>query len=107
MATASALGEFNNYINKFWGATYIVVTYGTEAPFYPNLTLSKVLSDPLVSQTTQRLNWLGAIGNSASNTKFLTVGVDSKTAFEHATSNITRSSTLSLREAVADNMHSP
>jgi len=55
MATASAFGEFNNYVNKFWGATDIVVTYGTEAPFYPNQTLNKVLSDPLVRQTTQRL----------------------------------------------------
>ena len=104
MATASALGEFNNYINKFWGATDIVVTYGTEAPFYPNLTLSKVLSDPLVWQTTQRLNWLGAIGNSASNTKFLIVGVDSKTDFDYATFNITGSSRVSFGEAVVDNI---
>src|SRR6266571_1158158 len=88
MATASALGEFNNYINKFWGATDIIVTYGTEAPFYPNQTLSKVLSDPLVRQTTQRLNWLGATGNSASN----------------ATFNITGSSRISFGEAVVDNI---
>ncbi|HWY29094.1 MAG TPA: hypothetical protein VNW25_07530, partial [Candidatus Sulfotelmatobacter sp.] len=75
MATASAFGEFNNYVNKFWGATDIVVTYGTEAPFYPNQTLNKVLSDPLVRQTTQRLNWLGAIGNTVSNSTFFLVGV--------------------------------
>src|SRR5207247_126251 len=84
MATASALGEFNNYINKFWGATDIVVTYGTEAPFYPNQTLGKVLSDPLVRQTTQRINWLGATGNSAPNTTFFIVGFDPKTDFENS-----------------------
>src|SRR5438034_545965 len=104
MATASALGEFNNYINKFWGATDIIVTYGTEAPFYPNQTLSKVLSDPLVRQTTQRLNWLGATGNSASNTTFFIVGVDPKTDFDYATFNITRSSRISFGEAVVDNI---
>ncbi len=104
MATASALGEFNNYINKFWGATDIIVTYGTEAPFYPNQTLSKVLSDPLVRQTTQRLNWLGATGNSASNTTFFIVGVDPKTDFDYATFNITGSSRISFGEAVVDNI---
>src|SRR3989442_6170340 len=65
MATASALGEFDNYINKFCGATDIVVTYGSEAPFYPNQTLSTVFSDPLVRQATPWLNWLAAIGNIA------------------------------------------
>src|SRR5437867_1794607 len=104
MATASALGEFNNYINKFWGATDIIMTYGTEAPFYPNQTLSKVLSDPLVRQTTQRLNWLGATGNSASNTTFFIVGVDPKTDFDYATFNITGSSRISFGEAVVDNI---
>src|SRR2546427_13252265 len=78
MATASALGEFNNYINKFWGATDIVVTYGTEAPFYPNQTLHKMSNESLIRQTTQRLNWLGAIGNSLSNSTFFIVGVDPK-----------------------------
>src|SRR5438034_105313 len=104
MATASALGEFNNYINKFWGATDIIVTYGTEARFYPNQALSKVLSDPLVRQTTQRLNWLGATGNSASNTTFFIVGVDPKTDFDYATFNITGSSRISFGEAVVDNI---
>src|SRR5207249_10101448 len=91
MATASALGEFNNYINKFWGAKDIIVTYGTEAPFYPNQTLSKVLSDPLVRQNTQKLNWLGATGNSLSNTKFFIVGGDPKTDFQFPPLKITGS----------------
>jgi putative ABC transport system permease protein len=103
MATASAFGEFNNYVNKFWGATDIVVTYGTEAPFYPNQTLNKVLSDPLVRQTTQRLNWLGAIGNTVSNSTFLLVGVDPRTDFDYSTFNITGSSRISFGEAVVDN----
>src|SRR2546428_1920341 len=104
MATASALGEFDNYINKFWGATDIVVTYGTEAPFYPNQTLSKVFIDPLVRHATQRLNWLGAIGNSASNTTFFMVGVDPTTDFDYATFNITGSSRVSFGDAVVDNI---
>src|SRR5205823_14679372 len=53
---------------------------------------------------TQRLNWLGAIGNSASNTTFLIVGVDSKTDFDYATFNITGSSRVSFCEAVVDNI---
>src|SRR3989441_204647 len=104
MATASALGEFNNYVNKFWGATDIVVTYGTEAPFYPNQTLDKILIDPLIRQTTQRLNWLGAIGNSVSNSTFFIVGVDPKTDFDYATFNITGSSKISFGEAVVDSI---
>ena len=101
MATASAFGEFNNYVNKFWGATDIVVTYGIEAPFYPNQTLNKVLSDPLVRQTTQRLNWLGAVGTTVSNSTFFLVGVDPRTDFDYAAFNITGSSKVSFGEAVA------
>src|SRR3989442_959324 len=95
MATASALGEFNNYIDKFWGATDIVVAYGTEAPFYSNQTLKTVQNNPLVRQTSPRLDWLGAIGNSAANTTFLMVGVDPRTDFDYASFNITGSSTVS------------
>jgi putative ABC transport system permease protein len=104
MATASALGEFNNYINKFWGATDIVVAYGTEAPFYSNQTLKTVQTNPLVRQTTPRLDWLGAIGNSAANTTFFMVGVDPRTDFDYASFNITGSSTVSSGEAVVDNV---
>jgi putative ABC transport system permease protein len=103
MATASALGEFNNYINKFWGATDIVVAYGTEAPFYSNQTLNIVQSNPLVRQTTQRLDWLGAIGNSVSNSTFFVVGVDPRTDFDYTSFNITGSPRVSAGEAVVDN----
>jgi hypothetical protein len=103
MATASALSEFNNYINKFWGATDIVVAYGTEAPFYSNRTLNIVQSNPLVRQTTQRLDWLGAIGNSVSNSTFFIVGVDPRTDFDYASFNITGSPRVSSGEAVVDN----
>jgi putative ABC transport system permease protein len=104
MATASALGEFNNYINKFWGATDIVVAYGTEAPFYSNRTLNIVQSNPLVRQTAQRLDWLGAIGNSVSNSTFFMVGVDPRTDFDYASFNITGSPRVSSGEAVVDNV---
>lgn len=104
MATASALGEFNNYINKFWGATDIVVTYGTEAPFYSNQTLSIVRSHPLIRQTTERLDWFGAIGNPVSNTTFFMIGVDPRTDFDYASFNITGSSRVSSGEAVVDNI---
>jgi putative ABC transport system permease protein len=103
MATASALGEFDNYINKFWGATDIVVAYGTEAPFSSNQTLNIVQSNPLVRQTTQRLDWLGAIGNSVSNTTFFMIGVNPRTDFDYASFNITGSSGISSGEAVVDN----
>jgi len=104
MATAGALGEFNSYINKFWGATDIVVAYGTEAPFYPNQALSILQGNPLVRQTTQRLDWLGAIGNSVSNTTFFMVGVDPRTDFDYASFNITGSSRVSSGDAVVDNV---
>src|SRR5207244_6525850 len=69
MATSSALGEFNNYINKFWGATDIVVTSGNGLQF-SNQTLNTVENNDLVHQTAERLVWGGAIGTTSSNTTF-------------------------------------
>src|SRR5439155_1112628 len=60
MATSSALGEFNNYINKFWGATDIVVTSGNGLQF-SNQTLNTVENNVLVHQTADRLVWEGVI----------------------------------------------
>jgi len=34
LATASATGEFTSYINKFWGRTDIVVSYGELPPVF-------------------------------------------------------------------------
>src|SRR2546430_7654498 len=70
MATSSALGEFNNYINKFWGATDIVVTSGNGLQF-SNQTLNTVENNALVHQTAERLVWGGLIGTTSSNTTFL------------------------------------
>src|SRR5260370_11418891 len=57
----------------------------------------------MVRQTTQRLNWLGAIGNTVSNRTFFLVGVDPRTDFDYNTFNITGSSKISFGEAVVDN----
>jgi len=102
MATASALGEFNSYINKFWGATDIVVTYGNGLPF-SNQTVSLVQANPLVRQTAQRLDSVGWIGNAANNPFFLT-GLDPQNDFDYAGFNITGSRLFWPGEAVVDNI---
>src|SRR5260370_11294640 len=57
----------------------------------------------MVRQTTQRLNWLGAIGNTVSNSTFFLIGVDPKTDFDYGTFNITGSSKISFGDSVVDN----
>lgn len=101
MATASALGEFNNYINKFWGATDIVVTSGNGLPF-SNETLNVVESNSLVHKTAERLQSGGVIGTSTSNTTFFLTGVNSADDFDYASFNITGTRALSQDGAVVD-----
>jgi putative ABC transport system permease protein len=101
MATASALGEFNNYINKFWGATDIVVTSGNGLPF-SNETLNIVQNNSLVHKTAERLQSGGVIGTSASNTTFFLTGVNSADDFDYASFNITGTRQLSQDGAVVD-----
>jgi len=101
MATASALGEFNNYINKFWGATDIVVTSGNGLPF-SNETLNVVESNALVHKTAERLQSGGVIGTSTSNTTFFLTGLNSANDFDYASFNITGTRALSQDGAVVD-----
>jgi len=101
MATASALGEFNNYINKFWGATDIIVASGNGLPF-SNGTINTVENNLLVHQTAGRLLWGGVIGTTTSNTTFFLTGVNPRNDFDYATFNITGIRQLSQGEAVVD-----
>src|SRR2546429_2341678 len=101
MATSSALGEFNNYINKFWGATDVVVTSGNGLPF-SNQILYTVGNNSLVHQTAERLVWGGAIGTTTSNVTFFLTGVDPKDDFDYATFNITGTRQLLQGEVVVD-----
>src|SRR5256885_13451462 len=101
MATSSALGEFNNYINKFWGATDIVVTSGNGLQF-SNQTLNTVENNALVHQTAERLVWGGLIGTTSSNTTFILTGVNPTNDFDYATFNITGTHQLSQGEVVVD-----
>ncbi len=101
MATSSALGEFNNYINKFWGATDIVVTSGNGLQF-SNQTLNTVENNALVHQTAERLVWGGLIGTTSSNTTFFLTGVNPTNDFDYATFNITGTRQLSQGQVVVD-----
>ena len=103
MATASALGEFNVYINKFWGATDIVVTSGNGLPF-SNQTLDTVQENILVHQTAERLEWGGRIGSNTSGTPFFLTGINPTNDFDYATFNITGTRLFSYGEAVVDNI---
>ena len=103
MATTSALGEFNSYINKFWGATDIVVTSGNDLPF-SNQTLSIVLGNMLVQQTAERLQSVGWFGSAGSNSPFFLTGVNPGNDFDYASFNITGSRAVSHGEAVVDNV---
>ncbi len=98
MATASALGEFTTYINKFWGATDIIVRYGNGQPF-ENGNATTVQNNPQVRQTAQRLSWIASLDNA---TVFQLVGVDPKTDFDYSSFNITGTSTVSPDQAVVD-----
>src|SRR5437870_10817769 len=101
MATSSALGEFNNYINQFCGATDIVVTSGNGLQF-SNQTLNTVENNVLVHQTAERLVWGGVIGTTSSNTTFFLTGVNPTNDFDYATFNITGTRQLSQGEVVVD-----
>ena len=103
MATASALGEFNVYINKFWGATDIVVTSGNGLPF-SNQTLDTVQENILVHQTAERLEWGGRIGSNTSGTPLFLTGINPTNDFDYATFNITGTRLFSYGEAVVDNI---
>jgi len=98
LATASATGEFTNYINKFWGHTDIVVSYGELPPVFQSNYLSKVESAPEVQQTAVRLVWLGTTDN---RTSFPLVGVNA-TDFDYSGFNITGTKTLSQGQATVD-----
>ncbi len=98
LATASATGEFTNYINKFWGHTDIVVSYGGLPPVFQSNYLTKVQGAPEVQQTAVRLVWLGTTDN---RTFFPLVGVDG-TDFDYSSFNITGTKTLSQGQATVD-----
>ena len=98
LATASATGEFTNYINRFWGHTDIVVSYGSLPPLFQNNNLSKVEMAQEVQQTAVRLVWLGTIDN---RTIFPLVGVN-QTDFDYSSFNITGTKTLAQGQASID-----
>src|SRR6266699_248315 len=98
LATASATGEFTNYINKFWGRTDIVVSYGGLPPVFQSHYLSNVQSVSEVQQTAVRLVWFGTTDN---RTFFPLVGVNG-TDFDYSSFNITGAKTLSLGQATVD-----
>jgi putative ABC transport system permease protein len=98
LATASATGEFTNYINKFWGHTDIVVSYGGIPPIFQSNNLSKVESAPEVQQTAVRLVWFGTTDN---RTFFPLAGVNG-TDFDYSSFNITGTKTLSQGQATVD-----
>ncbi len=97
LATASATGEFTNYINKFWGRTDIVVSYGAFPPVFPSGNLARVQEAPEVTQTASRLVWLGALNK----TVVQLVGVN-QTDFDYAVLNITGARSLSSGQATVD-----
>jgi len=98
LATASATGEFTNYINKFWGHTDIVVTYGALPPVFGSGYLSDVKQAPEVQQTAVRLDWFGTPDNK---TFVQLVGVNG-TDFDYSSLNITGARTLSVGQATVD-----
>jgi len=98
LATASATGEFTNYINKFWGHTDIVVSYGGLPPVFQSHYLSNVQSVSEVQQTAVRLVWFGTTDN---RTFFPLVGVNG-TDFDYSSFNITGAKTLSPDQATVD-----
>ena len=98
LATASATGEFTNYINKFWGRTDIVVSYGGLPPVFQSHYLSNVESAAEVQQTAVRLVWVGTTDN---RTFFPLVGVNG-TDFDYSSFNITGAKTLSLNQTTVD-----
>lgn len=104
MATASALGEFNSYINRFWGATDIVVTYGTEAPFANQTVLTKVQSNPEVAQTAERLDWFGGSGTPSSNATFILSGLDPTSDFDYSSFNMTGTRQFTTNQGIVDNV---
>jgi len=104
MATASALGEFNSYINKFWGATDIVVTYGTDAPFANQTILTKVQNNPQVAQTAERLDWFGGSKTPSSNATFILSGLDPTNDFDYSSFNMTGTRSFTSSQAVVDNV---
>src|SRR2546425_2861155 len=103
MATASALGEFDIYINKFWGATDIVVTSGNGLPF-SNQTLKVVQKNIPVRQAAERLEWGGIVGSTEHNTTFFLTGINTTSDFDYATFNVTGTRQFSQGEAVVDNV---
>jgi len=103
MATTSALGEFNSYTDKFWGATDIIVSYGNEQPFPLQVALNNVTSNSLVRQTAERLNWFGGTPLPGSNVTYILSGIDPNDDFDYATFNITGTRALSTGQAVVDN----
>ncbi|HZY47048.1 MAG TPA: FtsX-like permease family protein, partial [Candidatus Bathyarchaeia archaeon] len=98
LATASATSEFTSYINKFWGRTDIVVSYGGIPPVFDSHYLSNVESAPEVTQTAIRLVWFGSVDNA---TIFQLVGING-TDFDYSSFNITGTRTLSPGQATVD-----
>lgn len=103
MATTSAFGEFNSYINKFWGATDIVVTYGNDQSF-PNQTLAVVQNNPLVQKSAERFDWFGASGTSYSNITYFLDGINPGNDFDYTSFNITGTRQFSTGQAIVDNV---
>src|SRR6266699_379430 len=99
LATASATGEFTSYINKLWGRTDIVVSYGGfPLPVFQSHYLSNVQSASEVQQTAVRLVWFGTTDN---RTFFPLLGVNG-TDFDYSSFNITGAKTLSPGQATVD-----
>jgi putative ABC transport system permease protein len=97
LATASATGEFTNYINKFWGQTDIVVSYNAFPPVFQTRNLAKVQAAPEITQTAIRLVWFGAVNKTAVQI----VGIN-QTDFDYASLNITGAKSLSPGQATVD-----
>ncbi len=106
MATASAMGEFTSYINKFWGQTDLIVRYPRPVPFgsapfeVGNLSLLRPGGE--IQQTAVRINWAGSFAPPNNQTIFQLVGVN-RTDFDFASFNITGTKTLDYHQAIVSN----
>jgi putative ABC transport system permease protein len=97
LATASATGEFTNYINKFWGRTDIAISYGAFPPVFQTGNLARVQASPEVARTAIRLVWFGALNK----TPVQLVGLN-QTDFDYESLNITGAKGLSASQATVD-----
>jgi len=102
IASASAMGEYARYLNRFWGETDIIIRYAGGAQPFEETNITLVNQIEGVKKHAVRLYWLARLSNDTKKITTLT-GLDVQNDVDYQNYNITGSRNIQGTNVVISN----